>query len=61
MSCKLNYGLANFPACSGHGTCIDNYCHCDAGWSGVSDFVPIAGQDCDQNIALLRAFGTLMP
>ena len=40
--------------CSNHGKKINNFCHCDDGWSGISDFNPVDGIHCEINITTLR-------
>jgi hypothetical protein len=40
--------------CSGHGVCIDNYCNCNSGLTGVGDFSPLEGADCGINIEAIN-------
>ncbi|CAK9106449.1 Hypothetical protein SCF082_LOCUS49578 [Durusdinium trenchii] len=39
-------GMAWVPECSGHGSCVNGTCICDAGWTGKSDLIDTEGLDC---------------
>ena len=55
MSCNRHYNTIGInQICSGHGDCVNDFCYCDNGWTGLTDFEPIDGLDCDINILAIR-------
>ncbi|GBG34050.1 Teneurin-4 [Hondaea fermentalgiana] len=62
LSCELIYpdlawsfGSNPFGPCSGHGTCVNGTCICDAGWTGRSDWMNAEGIDCQIHMPTVKA------
>ena len=60
MSCDRDYGIANYPICSGNGQCVNDFCVCNSGWTSYADWEINNGYDCDINILSIRLLGGLI-
>jgi hypothetical protein len=62
MTCDRSsvYGIRNYPACSDHGECIDNFCQCDEDWTGFTDLqLSEPGFDCDVNLVSIQDWSAI--
>lgn len=67
LNCELifpdlawSFGPNPLGPCSGHGTCVNGTCLCDAGWTGRSDWMNAEGFDCQIHMPTVKAlYGVL--
>ncbi|CAK9015428.1 Diacylglycerol O-acyltransferase, partial [Durusdinium trenchii] len=56
---EIAAAAASLGECSGHGTCVNETCNCDAGWTGRSELFNTEGLDCQVNTAVVRVLWSL--